>query len=77
MSRRRIYAASEMSALVVKIRTVLAAQAGNDLLRMTASCLKRQARIGGEKAAIRLALPMGMMLIVVLVIIMVPALLSF
>ena len=38
---------------------------------------KRQARIGGEKAAIRLALPMGMMLIVVLVIIMVPALLSF
>ena len=38
---------------------------------------KRQARIGGEKAAVRLALPMGMMLIVVLVIIMVPALLSF
>lgn len=38
---------------------------------------KRQARIAGEKAAIRLALPMGMMLIVVLVIIMVPALLSF
>ena len=38
---------------------------------------KRQARIAGEKAAIRLALPMGMMLVVVLVIIMVPALLSF
>ena len=38
---------------------------------------KRQARIAGEKAAVKLALPMGMMLIVVLVIIMVPALLSF
>ena len=38
---------------------------------------KRQARIAGEKAAVRLALPMGMMLVVVLVIIMVPALLSF
>ena len=38
---------------------------------------KRQARIAGEKAAIRLALPMGMMLVVVLVIIMVPAMLSF
>ena len=38
---------------------------------------KRQARIAGEKAAVKLALPMGMMLVVVLVIIMVPALLSF
>ena len=38
---------------------------------------KRRARIAGEKAAVKLALPMGMMLLVVLVIIMVPALLSF
>ena len=38
---------------------------------------KRQARIAGEKAAVRLALPMSMMLTVVLVLILVPALLSF
>ena len=38
---------------------------------------KRQARIAGEKAAVRLAMPMGMMLIVVLILILVPALLSF
>ena len=38
---------------------------------------KRQARVAGEKAAVRLALPMGMMLLVVLVIVMVPAVMSF
>jgi len=38
---------------------------------------KRRARVAGEKAAIRLAFPMGMMLVVVLVMVLVPALLSF
>ena len=38
---------------------------------------KRRARIAGEKASVRLAFPMGMMLVVVLVVIMVPAMLSF
>ena len=38
---------------------------------------KRQARIAGEKAAVRLALPMGMMLVVVLIIVMVPAVMTF
>ena len=37
---------------------------------------KRQARAEGEKAAVRLLLPMGLMLLVVLIILMVPALLS-
>ena len=38
---------------------------------------KRQARVEGEKAAVKLLLPMGMMLLVVLIILMVPAFLSF
>ena len=38
---------------------------------------KRQARIAGEKAAVKLAAPMGLMLVVVLVIVLVPAVLSF
>ena len=38
---------------------------------------KRNARAEGEKAAVRLLLPMSLMLLVVLVILMVPALLSF
>ena len=38
---------------------------------------KRQARVAGEKAAIRMAIPLGMMLTVVLVIVLVPALMSF
>ena len=38
---------------------------------------KRAARTEGEKNAVRLILPMGMMLVVVLIIILVPAILSF
>ena len=38
---------------------------------------KRRARVLGEKAAVRMILPMGLMLLIVLVIIMVPALLTF
>ena len=37
---------------------------------------KRNARTEGEKAAVRLLLPMGLMLLVVLAILMVPALLA-
>ncbi len=38
---------------------------------------KRQARAEGEKASVRLILPMGMMLVVVMALIMVPALMNF
>lgn len=38
---------------------------------------KRRARVLGEKAAVRMVLPMGMMLLIVLIIVMVPAFLTF
>ena len=49
----------------------------NELLEQEAQRRKRTARAEGEKVSVRLLLPMGMMLVIVMALILVPAFLSF